>query len=128
MTYLEKAEDLYAMMETVQVMEAFEKYYHLDVTVIEPTGETRQGKDAQRKAIEEWMAGVDEMHGGDTPWVTSNEEAGVTMVRSSTEVTMQGHRMVMSEVAVQQWEGDQIIREEFFYFVPAEEQKRMAVA
>ena len=36
--------------------------------------------------------------------------------------------MVMSEVAVQQWEGDQIIREEFFYFVPAEEQKRMAVA
>ena len=128
MTYLERAKNLYAMMDSGQVMEAFEKYYHEDVTVTEPNGETRRGKDDQRKAINKWMAAVDKIHGGDPPWVTSNEEEAVTMVRSSTDVTMQGHRTVMSEVAVQQWKGDRIIREEFFYFVPAEQQKRMAPA
>lgn len=128
MTYLEKAKDLYAMMDAGQVMEAFEKYYHEDVVVVEPTGETRRGKDAQRKAINEWMSAVEEMHGGETEWVTSNEEEAVTMVQSSTDVTMKGKRSAMSEVAVQQWERDRIIREEFFYFVPADVQQRMAAA
>lgn len=126
MTYLERANDLYAMMDAGQVMEAFEKYYHENVLIVEATGETRKGKDAQRKAINDWMSAVEEMHGGETEWVTSNEEEAVTMVQSSTDVTMNGERSAMSEVAVQQWKGDQIIREEFFYFIPTDVQRRMA--
>lgn len=126
MTYLERANDLYAMMDAGKVMEAFEKYYHEDVLIVEATGETRKGKDAQRKAINDWMSAVEEMHGGETEWVTSNEEEAVTMVQSSTDVTMNGERSAMSEVAVQQWKGDQIIREEFFYFIPADVQREMA--
>lgn len=127
MTYLERAQNLYDMMDAGQIMEAFEKYYHDDVEVVEADGTTRRGKDAQRQAIEDWMGAIEEMHGGETQWVTSNENEAVTMVQSSADVTMEGHRSTMSEVAVQQWRDDQIVREEFFYFVPADQQ-RMAAA
>ena len=126
MTYLERAQDLYDMMSADKTMEAFEKYYHNDVVVVEPDGETRKGKDAQRKAIQEWFAAVEEMHGGETEFVTSNEDDQVTMVQSFADVTMHGERMPFREIAVQQWQDDQIIREEFFYFVPAEVQQKMA--
>jgi hypothetical protein len=109
-------------------MDAFEKYYHEDVVVVEATGETRRGKDAQRTALPDWMSAVEEMYGGETEWVTSNEDQAVTMVQSFTDVTMSGTRSTMSEVAIQQWKGDQIIREEFFYFVPADVQRGMAAA
>jgi ketosteroid isomerase-like protein len=127
-TYLERAGDLYDMMAKGQTMEAFETYYHEDVVVKEPNGETRNGKAAQRKAITDWFDAVEEMHGGETEFVTSNEEEGVTMVQSFTDVTMGGNRVPFREIAVQQWEGDQIIHEEFFYYVPAEMQKQMAAA
>lgn len=107
-------------------MEAFEKYYHENVVVVEADGQERHGKDAQRRAIEEWIDSVEEMHGGATEFVTSNEKEAVTMVQSFTDVTMHGERMPFREIAVQEWDGDQIIRESFFYFVPAEMQQQMA--
>jgi ketosteroid isomerase-like protein len=128
MTYLERAQDLYAMMDAGRVMDAFEKYDHEDVVVVEATGETRHGKDAQRAALHDWMSAVEEMHGGETEWVTSNEDQAVTMVQSVTDVTMSGARSTMREVAVQRWKGAQIIREAFFYVVPAEVQRGPAAA
>jgi ketosteroid isomerase-like protein len=128
MTYLDRANDLYAMMDRDEIMEAFEKYYHDDVVVVEADGETRRGKAAQRKALQDWLAAVETFHGGETEWVTSNEDDAVTMVQSFTDVTMQGVRQPFREVAVQQWEGDRIIREEFFYFVPADVQREMVKA
>jgi hypothetical protein len=50
------------------------------------------------------------------------------MVQSTTDVTWRGERMTMREVVVQEWQDDQIIREEFFYFVPADVQKKMGAA
>jgi len=126
MTYLERAKDLYAQMDEGNIMEAFEKYYHENVVVVEADGQERHGKDAQRRAIEEWIDSVEEMHGGATEFFTSNEKEAVTMVQSFTDVTMHGERMSFREIAVQEWEGDQIIREAFFYFVPAEMQREMA--
>ena len=128
MTYLDRARDLYAKMGAGQTMEAFETYYHDDVIVKEPTGETRRGKAAQRQAMQEWMASVDTMHGGATEWITANEDDAVTMVQSMTDVTIDGQRRSFREIAVQQWDGDQITQEAFFYYVPAEEQRPMKPA
>jgi len=123
MTYLEHAQNLYDMIDEGHVMEAFDRYYHDDVIVIEADGERRKGKDAQRTALQEWMSAVEVMHGGETTFVTSNEAEAVTMVQSMADVTMGGRRMQMREVAVQQGEDDQITREEFFYYVPAAMQR-----
>lgn len=120
MSYLEKAQKLCAMMGEGKTMEAFEELYHDNVVVQEmPTGEKREGKDAQRKAIQQWYADVKEAHGGGVDSITSNEQDGITTVESWMDITMQnGHRMKMSEVAVQQWKDGQIINEKFYYNMP----------
>ena len=114
----ERATDLYAMMGQGQIMEAFDKYYAEDCQITEkPTGEVRNGKEAQRKAIEDWSKMVKEHHGGATRSITSDEKSNITMVQSDMDITMhQGGRMKMEEVAVQIWNKDgKIIKEEFYY-------------
>jgi len=116
MSYLEKAQKLYQMMETGQMMEAFEQFYHNDVVVVDGTEPAREGKDAQRKAIEEWGNMVQEMHGGGVNSITSDEANGITTVESWTEITFKdGNRMKFEEVGVQRWEGDQIVHERFYH-------------
>ncbi len=116
MTYLEKTQDLYRMLDQGQMMDAFEKYYHEDVEMIEATGESVKGKDRNRKRMHKWEQSVQEMHGGGTYSITSNEDEGTTMVESWGDVTFkEGGRMKIEEVAVQHWQDDQIVRERFYY-------------
>lgn len=104
------------MLGTGQGMEAFEKHYHENVTMIESTGEVREGKDYNRKYEEEFFGSVHEVHGGGVDHLTSDEDNGVTMVESWMDVTFKdGNRVKMQEVARQVWQGDQIIEEKFYY-------------
>ena len=123
MSYLENAQQLQQMMGQGQMMEAFEKYYHEDVKVTEvATGETRDGKDAQRQAIIGWQGMVKEFHNGGVDSICSDEENGVTTAETWMEVTFQDDNHIkMSEVAVQKWQDGQIIDEKFYYSMPAEQ-------
>jgi len=120
MSVLDHAKDLQQMMFDGKTMEAFEKYYHEDVKVIEvPTGEERHGKGAQRKALEEWMNSVEGFHGGGIDSVCSDEENQVTTAESWSDISFKdGSRMKMAEVAVQKWKDGQIIEEKFYYNMP----------
>lgn len=120
MSYLAKAQELYAMIGQGQSMEALDKFYADNCTVIEvPRNEVRDGKEAQRAAIQGWMDMVDEHHGGGVHGITSDEENGITMVEGFMDISMKnGPRVKMSEVAVQKWEGDKIIEEKFYYHDP----------
>jgi hypothetical protein len=119
MSYLEKAQDLYAMITEGKMIEAFDKHYHEDIVMIEATGDVREGKAFNREHEEKFVAGIKEFHGFGINGITSNEEEGITMVESWMDVTMaEGYRMKMEEVAVQQWEDDLIIRERFYYNAP----------
>lgn len=111
------------MMAEGNVWEAFDKYYHEDVTVIEmPNGETRQGKEAQRRAIEQWFDMVKEVHDDGVASVCANEDDGVSTAETWTEVSFKdGNRMKMSEVAVQKWKDGQIIEEKFYYHMPQQQ-------
>ncbi|MBI1191759.1 MAG: nuclear transport factor 2 family protein [Bacteroidetes bacterium] len=121
MSYHEKAAKLYKMMDEGQMMEAFEKYYHPDVEVVEATGEVRKGKDAQRQALVQWAGSLKEMHDGGVGSITANEADGVTTVESWMDCTFaDGNRMKMEEVAVQRWKGDQIVHERFYYNMPGQ--------
>lgn len=119
MSYLQKVSDLYAMIGQGQLLEAFEKYYHEDVVMVEANGEERKGKDTNREFEKQWLSSVKEMHGGGVIGITANEDEGVTMVETWMDSTFQdGNRMKMEEVCVQKWKGDQIIRERFYYNMP----------
>jgi len=116
MSYYDKAKDIYDMSAQGKMLDAFEKYYHNDVVMVEATGEARKGKDVNRKFEIEFMGMIKEMHGGGVKAITSNEKDAITMVESWMDVTMKdGSRNMMEEVAVQKWKGDQIIHERFYY-------------
>lgn len=122
MSHLKNAQAFQQMMNEQGSMEAFEKYYAENCTVIEmPTGVKREGKEAQRAAIQEWFSSVKEMHGGGVNAITSNEEAGTTMIESWFDVTFQnGHRTKMEEVGIQEWKDNQIVNERFYYNIPGQ--------
>jgi hypothetical protein len=118
MNYYERAKDIYDMSAHGKMLEAFEKYYHKDVEMVEATGETRKGKDLNRKFELEFMNGIRDIHGSGVRSITSNEKDGTSMVESWMDVTFKdGKRSLMEEVAVQKWKGDQIIFERFYYNV-----------
>lgn len=120
MSYLQKAKDLQALVAEGKSFEALDKYYADHVTLMEADGTSRQGKEAQRKAIQEWYDDMQEMHGSGIGAITADEENAVTTAETWVDFTnKQGHRIQMEEVAVQKWEGDHIVHERFYYFVPA---------
>jgi ketosteroid isomerase-like protein len=122
MKYLQLANDLYAMIGQGQMLEAFEKYYHEDVVMIEADGKERVGKDANREFEKQFMASIAEMHDDGVYAITSNEETGTTMVETWMDTTFKdGNRMKMEEVCVQQWKGGLIIRERFYYNMGGEQ-------
>ncbi len=121
MTNLERLQDLYDRMSQGQMNEAFEDYYAENVQVVEANGEVREGKAAQRAALEQWQGMIKEMHGIGNGQPMSNEEAGVTSIESWFDATFQdGNRVKMEEVAVQKWQEGKIVHERFYYNVPGQ--------
>lgn len=119
MSYYDKARNIYDMMGQGKMLEAFEKYYHRDVVMIEATGETRKGYDANYQFQKDFMGMVKEVHGAGVNALASNEKESTTMVESWMDVTYNdGRRAKMEEVAVQKWQGDKIIKERFYYNMP----------
>ena len=116
MTYLNQAHQLYNMVNQGQILDAFEKYYHDDVVMIEATGHTRKGKAENREYEKKFVSSVKQVHGGGVHAITSDEKSGITMVESWMDVSFaDGNRVKMEQVAVQKWDGDKIIHERFYY-------------
>jgi hypothetical protein len=116
MSYLDNAKDMYNMLAQGKLLDAFEKYYHVDVVMEEATGEKRVGKEANRNFQTEFMGMIKDVHGTGVRSIASDEKEGVTMVESWMDVTFKdGKRSKMEEVAVQKWRGDQIVHERFYY-------------
>lgn len=116
MSYYDKVKDIYDMSAQGKMLDAFEKYYHKDVVMVEATGETRKGKDLNRKFETDFLGSLKEFHAMGVTAITSNEKEATTMVESWLDATYKdGNRVKMEEVAVQKWKGDQIIHERFYY-------------
>lgn len=115
MNYKEKATDIYEKMQQGKLLEAFDQYYADSVIMTEPRG-TRKGKKSCRAYEEQFLESVKEFHGMDITNIGSDEENGVTFVESAMDLTFkEGGRVTMEQVAVQQWEGNQIVHERFYY-------------
>ena len=119
MSLLEKEQELQLMVGQGQMLEAFDKFYHENVVMIEGDGTEHKGKAANRKREEEWLGMVAEMHGGGVGATSVNEETGHTMSESWVDVSFKdGNRMKIEEVSVKKWEGNQIVHERFYYNIP----------
>ena len=115
MSYLERINDIYEKVGEGKAMEAFEEYYDEDVTMIMEDGTAVEGKDANRERENEFFGSVEEFHGSEVKKVTSNEEEAKTSVESVMDVTFKGgSRVQIEQVAVQDWEDGQIVKERFY--------------
>jgi ketosteroid isomerase-like protein len=97
-----------------KIMDAFEKYYADDVVMQENSEEPRKGKEANRKAEQEFMASVEAFHGASVKASAVNGD--VTFSEWEMDITFKGgHRVKMNQVAVRQWKNGKIAHERFFY-------------
>jgi ketosteroid isomerase-like protein len=97
-----------------KIIEAFEKYYADDVVMQENSEEPRKGKEANRKAEEEFMASVEAFNGASVKASAVNGD--VTFSEWEMDITFKGgHRVKMNQVAVRQWKNGKIAHERFFY-------------
>ncbi|MDX1419610.1 MAG: nuclear transport factor 2 family protein [Rubricoccaceae bacterium] len=113
---LEMTQDLTHLASTGRIDEAITTYYADDVTITESTGETAQGRETQRQRVQAFMAQVQEMHGGGVRAITANEDEGVSMVETWSEMTFaDGNRMTMEEVERYRWEDGKIVDARFYY-------------
>lgn len=116
MNYLDKINDIYDHIAKGAALDAFEKYYADDVVMVLEDGTEVEGKDANRDRENEFFDSVEEFHGIEVKGISSNEDTGFTSVESTMTVTFKGadEPMDIEQVAVQDWEGDQIKRERFY--------------
>ena len=118
MTTQEIASRLYELCSQGQYDQAQKELYALDAISMEPTHaqgmQTVQGIENIIKKGDEFMASVEEMHGGSVgqPIVAGNHIA----MTISIDATYKGMgRMAMEEIAVYEVKDGKIVKEQFFY-------------
>jgi hypothetical protein len=113
-TLLEKIDDLNDLILQGKALEAFEKYYHEDVTMQENENFPTVGKDANRRREIEFFAAITEFRSAKPIKVAIGE--GISMVQWQYDYTHKdwGVRNY-TQVSVQEWKDNKIIREQFFY-------------
>lgn len=122
MSVFKLASELYDMVNSGQMNEALDKYYHQDCEIIEATGDVRKGLAAQKEALVKWQESLEGFHGAGTHSITANEETGVAMVESWADITFKGApaQVRFEEVAVQHWKDGKIVKERFYYNAPGQ--------
>ncbi len=115
MSYFDKISDIYDHIAQGTALDAFEEYYAENVVMILEDGTEVEGKDTNRERENEFFDSVEAFHGIDITAITSNEEEGLTAVESAMDVTFKGgDRISLEQVAIQEWDGDEIVRERFY--------------
>src|SRR5258708_7596634 len=97
-----------------KALEAFEQFYAADVVMQENSDAPRVGKDANRKAEQEFFASLKEFHEGKV--LASAVNGDTSFSEWYMDVTFKnGQRYQVSQVAVRKWKDGKVVHERFFY-------------
>ena len=97
-----------------KALEAFEQYYADDVVMQENSDEPRVGKDANRKAEEDFFSSLAEFHEGKL--LANAVNGDVTFGEWFMDVTFKnGFRLKLAQTAVRRWKDGKIVHERFYY-------------
>ena len=113
-TLLEKVSNLNDLILQGKAMDAFDKYYHTEVSMQENENEPVVGKEANRKREEEFFGAITEFRGAKPLKVTVGENT--SMVEWHYDYTHKdwGVRNY-TQVCVQEWKDGLIVSEKFYY-------------
>ena len=105
--------DLNTMIQSGQIIEAFEKYYAEDVVMQDQGFEPWEGKDLNREREKEFVGNITEFRQGELVHGTVGED--VTMSVWQFDYTHAEWGVVKYEqVSVRHWENGQITKERFY--------------
>jgi hypothetical protein len=106
--------DLNALVQEGKLMDAFEKYYHEDVTMQENANAPVVGKDANRRRELEFLSNILEFRGASVQGVGVGDD--ISFVVWSYDYTHKEWGVKnYTQVSVQHWKDGKIISEQFFY-------------
>ena len=106
--------DLNGLVQEGKLMDAFEKYYHDDVTMQENAGEPVVGKDANRKREVQFLDNISEFRSASVRGLGVGDE--ISFVVWSYDYTHKEWGVKnYTQVSVQNWKDGKIIKEQFFY-------------
>ncbi|SNS78205.1 SnoaL-like domain-containing protein [Ekhidna lutea] len=110
----EKINDLNDLVLQGKALDAFEKYYADDVVMQENEAAPTLGKSANRKREIEFLNNITDFRSAIPAKITVGENT--TMVEWHYDYTHKewGVRKY-SQISVQEWENEKIIREKFYY-------------
>jgi len=112
----ENVKELNDMILAGKAMEAFEKFYADDVTMQENSEEPRVGKDDCREFEKKFMENIEEFHEMKLNATAFSDNGEIAMNYWDMDVTLKGaERKKSSQVAVQKWKDDKIVKERFFH-------------
>jgi hypothetical protein len=108
-----KIEELNGLVQQGRAMEAFEKFYHPDVVMVEKSDVVGVGKDANRAREEEFFSKVTEFRGAEVKSVAVGDD--VTSVEWHYDYTHSDWGVMnYDQVAVQRWQDGLIVHERFY--------------
>ena len=115
MSYYQKAQTLFKMIEEGKLLEALDKFYHKNVVIIADDGTERNGLEKAREHDKKLLQEIQEVIGGGVNTITSDEKRAITMVEFWINLKFKnGNKKSFKEVSVQHWEGEYIIKENFY--------------
>jgi hypothetical protein len=113
-TISQKLEDLNQLVISGRLLDAFEKFYHDDVEMQENELAPVKGKDVNRKREQEFLSNIVEFRTAAVRKVAVTDNT--SFVIWSYDYT---HRewgvKNYTQVSVQTWKDDKIVKEQFFY-------------
>lgn len=110
----EKVNDLNDLILQGKALEAFDKYYHDEVTMQENENPPTVGKSANRKREEEFFSSITEFRGAKPLKVTAGEN--VSMVEWHYDYTHKDWGVKnYTQISVQEWKDGRIVKEKFYY-------------
>jgi SnoaL-like domain len=117
MTNKERLEDIYAMLGKGQLLDAFDKYYAENVTMIEVGESVKEGKPACRAAEVAFLEAIENFNGMGVEAIAASADGNTTMVEVWMDIQFKGApaNTVMKQVAVQKWHEGLIIEEKFYH-------------
>jgi len=114
-TLLDQVTDLNRQILEGQILPAFEQYYADDVVMTDQGQEPRVGKAINRQYEEAFVNGLTEFRGAEVKAVAVDEEKGKAFVEWHFDFTHADYgSQTYDQVAVQTWEGGQIVEERFY--------------
>ena len=108
-----KIEEMNGMILQGQILDAFEKFYHPDVVMVEKNAVLAEGKEANRQREADFVSKLTEFRGAEVKAVAVGGD--VTMVEWHFDYThAEWGVMNYDQVAVQRWQDGLIVHERFY--------------